>query len=592
VKVVNGWVTNHKEQVVLLCDEPRSWGANRGGDDFFAQRSFDVAFFLAGLHCRRIIAGSLPVPIGPIDRVELSPPKVDPSWLGQAHAWGELASAAASIAESPLIRPSFTPLQIRLLVAAVALTSVTSVAQWLEQDTDGRHLVPHVAELMQKEEHRDLWDAWLRLSLTRRAFDQEVLEALTPTRVSARERDIIRHCLLYGETELRMHELLKLYAARWRNEHTDDRHVHKLLRRTNRQLFELHRKRFERLSVENAPPALRESMEAFHFASVTGDPALIAKVRPVFVEQLDALGWSLSYEHHAYAQAAAAFEQAIGWDDKDDYAHHYLAYNLDRIGDRVEDVEAHFRRAIEINGTHPWWRSRFIAFLLARGRVSESRREWEDALIELGIGEGDASAAIYEHLHCWVAGALLDSGEIRFAREVLEQVPDWARGQIEIYPALRLRTDALLQVGEGDAVVPAWRLEPNWWSSGPELLQSRLGTGEQLVRWLAGRVESKDQDGIHVRAAVVDDGETEPRVAWLEIQPDNFDDLSRDDISARDLPVGSFLEIGVYALPEKSKAALTLIRVLPTHRWPTAGLPSKRSDRYLTDSAESDLVET
>lgn len=53
------------DDVVILCDEPSAWGANRGGDDFFARRSEYVALFLESLPCRRVVIGKLPVPVSP-----------------------------------------------------------------------------------------------------------------------------------------------------------------------------------------------------------------------------------------------------------------------------------------------------------------------------------------------------------------------------------------------------------------------------------------------------------------------------------------------------------------------------------------------
>jgi tetratricopeptide (TPR) repeat protein len=323
-------------------------------------------------------------------------------------------------------------------------------------------------------------------------------------------------------------------------------------------------------------------MEAFHFASVVGDPTLLAKVKPSFVVQLDALGWSLSYEHHNYAAAAEAFEQALCWDPKDDYAHHYLAFNLDRDGRRLEEVEQHYREAVALKPRHAWWWSRLICFLIGRGRVGEARNEWNDALLELGLAEGDASLSTYQHLHCWVAGALLEAGEVVFAREVLDDVPLWAQAELEHYAGLSQRADALLQLGDGDAVVPARRLRPEWWLDPPELLQFRFATGEERVRWQAARVEEKDDEGIHLRGAIIERGEEKPGIVWSVLSPERFDEDCRDEVSARDLKVGSFLELGLYALPKGGKVR-TVIRVLSEQSW-GAGEPSAlRPNRYLTD---------
>jgi len=575
------WISANRGDVVLLCDQPRSWGTSRGDDGFFQDRGFDAAFMLASIGCRRVITGKLPVPVDPLDRFDLTAPTVEHSWLKDRAAWGELAPAVAALDESPLLERPSTPLVVRLLIAATALCSIEEVERRFVDNPTAHTLISFVGELAQAPANRRIWEAWVKLSLVRRELDAELLEELIPARATAKERDIVRHCLLFGEEELHMHDLLTLAAQRWRYEQRANRRAQGLVRAATQTLFDIHRGRFESFLAADSPRALRESMEAFHFASLSGDSDLIDRVQPIFSEQLDALGWSLSYEHRKFREAVRAFEAALEWDDRDDYAHHYLAYNLDRIGTRVDDVELHFRRAVELNPDHVWWRSRLVMFLIGRGRIGEAHAAWEDAVLVLGAGGPGVSPDTYERLHCWVAGALLSAGEVVFAREVLDQVPERAQAGIDIYAGLSQRADALLQLGEGNAVVPAWRLRPGWWESGPELLQFRFATGEQRVRWLAGRVESKDDEGIHVRAAVIEREGEEPTIAWLTLTTEEFDGYCRDEVSAGDIDVGEFIEMGIYVDPRKAKGqALTVVRVLPHKPWETPGLATMPAERH------------
>jgi hypothetical protein len=575
VRTVRRWVTDAQNEVVLLFDEPRSWGAHL--DDFFAQKTFDTAFFLSGLPCRKVVAGKLAVPLSPISTWKLRPGVPDRAWLDTPEDWGELSAAARAVASSALVEQSGTALHVRLLIATVALSSLDEARHGLGQPPDLRRTVRTVTALVADDPRRErLWQAWQALSLSRRPIDASLLEALLPSDLTTLERDVVQHCLLYGDDELQLHDVLKLQASRWRAEHDHVDGVRRVLDRTNRKLFEVHRDRFTRLSTAEQPEAITEAGEAFHFASATGEADLIEQATPMFVEQLDALGWSLSYERHDFVGAARAFRSALDWDGADDYAHHYLAYNLERSGETSGEVEHHYREAVGLNPGHSWWRARLIIFLVSQGRICDARNEWDDALLELGVGEGDASPAMFDHLHCWVAGALLDVGEVRFAREVLEGVPVSARDQIDAYAGLEQRVAALLELGDGPAVVPSWRLRPSWWTNGPELLQHRFATGESLVRWLAGRVERKDDEGIHIRAAVLNGPEQDnaPRIAWTVMSARVFDELCRDDVSARDLEVGTFVEIGLYALPEGATQPKTLVRVIPERhreRRPSSG---------------------
>lgn len=590
---VRNWVEKHNDEVVLLFDDPASWGASRDEEDSFRNKGFEAGFALTSLQCRRVIAGEMPLPYVHTEaKLRLTAPTIDPAWLLAPNDWGELAAAAADLAESELIEHRLTPLQVRLLIASTALTSIGEVRSWFEAEVDlvksrtaTRAMVARVAEAVRSQRLFALWDTWIRLSITRRPIDESILKKLTLSSTGSFDRDLIRHCLLFGEEEkIRMHDDVRHYALRWRLEHQRKDKVKNLVSSTTRELFSIHHDRFDDQRNADSGAALRESLEAYHFASLTGDSQLFDEVQPVFVEQLDALGYSLSVMHRDFEGAASAFERALEWEEEDDYAHHYLAYNLDRLGTRVDAVEAHFRRAAELKPTHSWWRSRLIIFLVGRGRISEARAEWQEALLDLALAEGDGTLSLYEHLHAWVAGALLDAGEPAFAKQILDEVPTRARD--DVFNGLHQRAEALLQVGDGDAVVPAWRLRPGWWKDGPEKLQFRfVVTGEERVKWLAARVERKDKDGFHLRAAVVESDE-EPQIAWTTIGVEDFANWCQDDLAASDLKVGSFLEVGLYVKPANAAAKVqTVIRVLPERPWETAGMSSLQSDRYLSDRA-------
>src|SRR5690606_4074472 len=131
-------------------------------------------------------------------------------------------------------------------------------------------------------------------------------------------------------------------------------------------------------------------MEAFHHASKSGDQALCDELRVFFVVQLDALGRRLSIRarreqrRELYGAAATIFERALELDPGDDYAHHYLAFNLDVEGKDAQRVEEHYRQAVELQSNIVYWWSRYVTFLITRGRMAEARRAWDDALDALG----------------------------------------------------------------------------------------------------------------------------------------------------------------------------------------------------------------
>lgn len=347
------------------------------------------------------------------------------------------------------------------------------------------------ATVKSRRDLKPLWALWNVVSLARRPFTADLLEELQPKNLDPLLRDVLRYCLLFGDRTLRLHEILKVPPNRWRADLPDARR-RDLVSTAMRQLFTYHAGRFEKLKQEDDASAIIESMEAFFFATGTGDEALLASMSPHFAEQLDALGWTLSYEHRKYSAAAEVFAQAIQWDECDDYAHHYRAFNLDRLGGDRSVVEDHYATAVALNPEHVWWHSRFICFLVIQGRIDDAQQRWNEAQYALGIADGEADTFLYETLHGWTISTLLHRGEISFARKILEDVPDWARSEAAGFGSLERRLEALQEAQSLGAFVPAQRLRARWWADGPSLLQDRLGDGRKLIRWLAGRVETVD----------------------------------------------------------------------------------------------------
>ena len=74
------------------------------------------------------------------------------------------------------------------------------------------------------------------------------------------------------------------------------------------------------------------------------------------------------------------FRLAVQLEPEHAYAHHYLAYNLDWLAEETEDLEFHYREAIRLQPTHPWYWSRWISYLATRGRYREAKITWHEAL--------------------------------------------------------------------------------------------------------------------------------------------------------------------------------------------------------------------
>lgn len=568
VSDARSWLAQHESNLVLLCDDPTFWsGSSSEETGFFASRADDATrLLLEQARCRRVIAGRMPKTLTSDCVVELTPDAPDREWLLDEGYWGELAEAARALEETGTPLEHLTALELRLCVALAALVSAADAASVINDPRRNRLIAAPVWEVV-AQRFEKLKRAWLRLSFVRRPFQSELLGALRLDELNRRDNSIVRRCLVFGEeAEYRLHEVIRAPARRWlRDQPNSSRR--QLERHASSNLARYYIDHFAEMASSHDAAAVPEAMEAFHFVTLTGEPELRDQVSPYFAEQLDALGWHLSYVNRQFDDAAAAFRGALAWDPEDDYAHHYLAFNLDRQGKSADDVEKHYALAVRINPDNSWWHARYIAFLVYRSRIADARSRWDEAQMALGVSERSADRFLFEGLHLWVAEALLDRAELGFAREVLDEVPAWARSPdvLAAYPTLRRRLDALTQAAGIGALVPAHRLRSRWWEEGPELLQDHIGEASDFyrVQWLAARVDAVDQEGVHLRVAQMEGAQSEtPTIGRLFVDSDTFLRLCRDDLRAHRLEAGDHAEIGVYASGSKPEAgATTVIRL-------------------------------
>lgn len=572
---ISRWIEQRKDDVVVLIDDPLAWPARSDQSGYFAEHARLVVHeLLHDLNCRRVVVGDMPDSVRPIKRLRIGPHSDARRFLDNA-AWGPLADPACELL---LLKGDdlnrFSPLELRLLVAHTTIDSVQSVSRMLASAVSRRALSRELARrLASSDDHAELLRAWKRLANIRRPFSEDLLVQMAG-RLDDINDALLRHCLLYPTRDgWTLHETLRRDVA----PHTDDDDQFYDRLRT---LAVYYRDTSHAASVAD-DPALVPAMESFYYAARAGARDLLAD-EPFFVDQLDLLGKTLSYERRDYESACEVFRQAIAIDGTDDYAQHYLAYNLDRLGWDAEEVELHYRKAIQLNGRHPWWRARLISFLVIQGRTSEAELEWDGALDDVAAPDASGGIAIYETLHGWVAGTLLRRGQLDFAERVLSDVPLEARKQSPSLTALIRRLRALQLAERDGAFVPGQHLRDHWWTDGPFLLQQRVGGDDQLRlrRWLAGRIENLDANTVELRVKDIEIGaEAEPPTATTRIERALFDQLNRDaEERARR---GAFVEVGLYSSPAGDEPT-RIVRVHRQEEWDDEALPlpTGRGDRY------------
>lgn len=578
--LVRGFLYDVGGNLLLLLDEPLLWPVEGSTDPYFRDCTLDVLRLVERAPGSKVVAGDLPSHQRPDKTLDL-PLRSDPrEWLCHEESWGTLAGAAARLAEEGSGRiEEFSPLEIRLLVAHFRLNELLS-DKWAlpARERSRRSLSMDLAGRLQNSGPvcASVRRAWAFLARARRPFCDDLLKLALPEEATEESADILKHGLLFQEEgQWVLHEMLRedaLSRVSWLSEEQR--------RRVHRSLGEYY---LGTLQAES-DQLLSRTVEAFHHAAESADPEFAGRCRAIFVPQLNAAGRTLSLSGQ-FGAAAALFTQAIEWDGKDDYAHHYMAFNLDSLAEEPERVARHYQEAIDLRPDHPWWHSRWISFLIARGQSVEARLAWDDALDQLYpvMSSSGATSSVYLHLHRWVAALLLHRGELEFAHEVLDGVPARVLTQEPSFQSLRRYLAALSEVAQRGAFVPADRLlqkEP-WWEAGPFLLPERLKENFQLTHWLPGRVEAVEDGEIQFRVARIPCAEPQVTdILRITADEDLLSAWKWEGVGAR-LEIGAFVEIGTYRNTKgQVQNRLYVHRRVP---WQDLNLPTLHPDpdRYL-----------
>jgi len=550
---------------ILLIDPVDSVYRERPHDDFPATGCLEDAWQLVfrELHWSRLVAASRDRPSASTYRLQSVHPGA--SWL-RTSAWGTLAPAADRLAsEGEEALGDLSPLDLRLMVALAELEGAPFAARKV-RDPIYRPVSLLALRVAGDPLYVELKRVWARLALVRTPFDRELLQKIGAGGLGERERDLLERCLLSRRgASYVLHPILRsvLRSEPFRDrpwlDPVEARSTHELLRND-------HRERRDRLRAGAVSPpreAVLHHAEAFHHAQAAGDMAGAMELRLGFIEELDALGRSLSEHWRRRGEAAQVFEQVLSIDPDHAYAHHYLAYNLDIEGRDPDRVEKHYRRAVEEQPEHPWWHSRWIRFLLTEGRSREARRAFGAAMAELAPTEPHRSS-FYRQLHLEVARMALHRMDLELAGEVLDLVPAGQREDLTKYGPLARRLRVLREVQQNGAVFPAWMSPDAWWQ-GPHLFQRDEPELGHLRGWCSARVDGTDPEAEIVRFRVARPPAAEgaaPTYGWMEVGFEALDRLrARDCPSARELTEDTFVELAWFARNGSDEAPVTQVRI-------------------------------
>ncbi len=462
-------------------------------------------------------------------------PRSNPTEVLSAEHWGPLAGSAQAVLHAGgQALAAFSPLDLRLRVGLVAVGEDASA-----QAT--QRVAPHklVRMLLERtgSNSQALKRTLGRLAVFRTPIDEYGLQDVGVPELDALSQALIKQVLLFGPSpQLRLHDAIAREAIQeqWLGP-AESRKAHYIA-------AHYHHARFEHATQKHrVRDAVRHELEEIHHLTQAGDAKKILERSIFFVEQYDALGKALSQQQN-YPDAIPAYERALAHNSADDYAHHYLAYNLDVLAEDPVRVEQEFRKAIYYRQDHVWYRGRLINFLLTRGRVIEAHDEWEQALAVLLPSGPSTDSRLYRELHGETARLLLHRGQLEFASEVLEDVPQALREGLAWYRALLLLRDRLRAAARDEEVFPPHLSEEARWK-GPHLLHFEADK-DRVEWWMPGRISAADEDGVHIRVARLTPGDGQAiEFLWFDLTLEDYRELARHLRKQDLLPAGTFAEI-------------------------------------------------
>ncbi len=344
--------------------------------------------------------------------------KVGPDAL-EAIAWDTYRDAFVALRAAAPVAMRASPFAWRLAVGAVALGAETErVLKALQTYPVLPAVVKELAPLIPRAKLEPPV-GWL-LALRRPVPHAEVAVA---SGVAAQHLPLLTACIGYGDHSLRVAAAVRTMLAEAlpaRGRATPAQH----------DALVTHYARRDGASDPGSlePAALQAWCEKVHHAA-HGGPTSTAMWATQTLPSPE-LYWDrarrLSIEDRDYRGAAAVYRRCVERFPEDDYAWHYLAFNLQRAKGVRGEIDHAYRQAIELSPENPWWNSRLVTFLIEDARPSEAAQAWNEA-IERVDADGTQvcdTPWLAESFHFWVADAWERAGWLHRAATVMRGIPD------------------------------------------------------------------------------------------------------------------------------------------------------------------------
>ncbi|MEZ4444914.1 MAG: tetratricopeptide repeat protein [Polyangiaceae bacterium] len=493
--------------------------------------------------------------------------------LLRSQDWGAYAASAEALARATKEDIAPSPVSVRLAVGAVGLGArAETMAEALEQpNARALHLLTdEIVDRLRSPGREPVRQAVERQVLARRPIEREALEVLAA--VPDEHLPLLTDCVGYGEDEVRIsantrHVLLSKLLPTRREGHDVD-------------LLEHHRALADHYARLDGKPDIVDTEGAsttawlermHHLAFVDPSASEHLPCRELYWER----GRELSKNRRDYRAAAEIYRACVGRFPHDDYAWHYLGFNLERAGMERSTAQQAYERAVELAPDNPWWNSRLVTFLIGQGKLRSARQTWRDAVNRVDP-DGDRSAEsqwLGEHFYRWVSRAWLEAGSAADAFEVLQGLDEDLR-RTPILRALEERVlDAVESEALGGSVYPARVPMAERWRA-PRELPATHGEG-QLRQWFPGRVVEATARGVTIVYGARDDGEYLAKMTFIDAA--DWGEVGR----GRPEEAAGFVYLGVY---QPGGAQRVVARAWDEQRFtsepPTRDLPLAYFDRW------------
>lgn len=275
--------------------------------------------------------------------------------------------------------------------------------------------------------------------------------------------------------------------------------------------------------------------ESLHHWAETGEEDKLAQIPDVSMWTTLGRRRSLLGD---YETAVRAFRRALALQPDDSYAHEYLAYNLDLLGEGLVEAERSFRRATDLDRANPWWNRRLVQALQRRGKIDKAWDAWISALDNIAE-TANPGEWLQRNLHLGVCQGFLDRGQVEHAADVLDSVPReyWISEFERLWNSVCHRREA--QRLDASVFPEDLEFDDRW--RGP-----RFESDIPPERWFPGRVIAMDAEELELELALPPIGDEDPEIFGLVLGIDEF--RVQAQLPATFTPrLNLFVEVHVYA---------------------------------------------